>query len=155
MLGEPISDSVRFTKVYIFLLDKIFEQSKKNSVRLKEEDKIRSSYEATFINQDASYKLANELNLDKSKRVRFAIPSSHRKYSDADDLPDIDKFVMRSLEQTWVPKVLSKRSPLSQVVNAFRKHYDVIQPYMQVLKNTQPGWYDCSAKTGLTGSNHL
>ncbi len=47
------------------------EGTAQNSKRLKEEDAIRSAYEATFMSEEKAIEIAEEFNLDKDELTRF------------------------------------------------------------------------------------
>lgn len=80
------------------------------------------------------------LGRKNAKRVTFDLPEDN--FEDADDLPDIDDDVQRRLNKLWLPKIYDNERPTQQVIDAVQEHIAVIDPYMDVLKEAQPGTHE-------------
>ena len=80
----------------------------------------------------------------KAERVGgFVLPKKHRKDSESDDLPDITPKLMSRLNAIWKMADAPEEEPIKVVIEGVREHLDAINPYLEVLKNHERGWYNC------------
>lgn len=81
--------------------------------------------------------------LRKEHVVSFNLPSFRRKYDDADDLPDITPELSTKLADLWDGDEVDEDRPVRTLIAAVRGHLDAINPYVEILKDSQRSWYEC------------
>lgn len=85
-----------------------------------------------------------DLSLRKMDRVvSFKLPKIHRRDSEADDLPDITPELMEKLKLMWNIENAVEERPIRVLVDAVRAHLDNINPYFDIMKDTQRTWFEC------------
>ena len=83
----------------------------------------------------------NNNGSQNKSRADFRLPSSRWGDPEADDLPDITPYLIKKLGDSWNMKNLVDQSPISVIVSAVREHLDVMNPYFDILKDSQESWY--------------
>ena len=75
-------------------------------------------------------------------RFKISKPRSIKRVSDADDLPDITERDINRLKLLWLPDVTQEEYPMRLLLKCIQQHLDMINPYFNALKDTQPTWYN-------------